>query len=50
MLINVNNGQFFAEDNEISNIPDSGAYFQNIISDEILNIVVYPVIVVKAFG
>jgi hypothetical protein len=50
MLINVNNCQFLAENNEISYISDSGAYFQNIISDEILNVVVYPVIVVKAFG
>jgi hypothetical protein len=50
MLINVNNCQFLAENNEISDISDSGAYFQNIIADEILNIVVNPVIVVEAFG
>jgi hypothetical protein len=50
MLINVKEGKPFSENHEIGDITDSGAYFQNVISDKIPDIVVYPAIIVEAFG
>ena len=50
MLINVNEGKSFSENHEIGDITDSGAYFQDVLSDKTLNIVVYPAIIVEAFG
>ncbi len=38
-----------SKNNEIGDITDTGSDFQNIISDETLDIFVYPVIVIKAF-